>query len=633
MREPGDEAPESLQTTARPEGPVESGTWLSGRCLVLAGSALDCDVAGASVASETGSIPLESLFLSTGSSSDGGDGDAPSTTGVVALFFPTWEPELGGDAVLALETSAGTLELPQPDLQALTTDPESFVRDALAPLDAPARARVLEFLPLTLERVPKSERYQLGQTLFSIREALRERLPPVVVSQADKQGLSFDRLMVLDDRSFVIEGWMVHEHIRIVRLTVVSPEGSRAEILDRLSRVARPDMTEYFFGSNTERAREKLGYICFFELDAISVHPEGWILEIEDERGDEFEAYGRMVETDILEIRQAILRDPDMKKLPDARLMTENVYPAVSRIQRRLGKQVAFESVVQHGTPPQSPEVSIVVPLYLHIQHLEIQLAQFANDPELFDVDLIYVLDSPEHTEALRTFAAELYGVYEIPFRVATLERNFGFAAACNAGASLATSRLLLLLNSDVLPGRPGWLSEMRAFYDATPNIGALGPKLLYEDDTIQHAGMYFVEYPDPGLATWVDATYFKGLHRSLPGANVTRRVPAVSGSCLMIDRLLYEELGGLQQIYVQGDYEDAHLCLELVERGLDNWYLSEVELYHLEGQSYTSDARGDANRYNMWLHTHLLGQRIKAVMAQEDFNLPGSSPNSRGGD
>ena len=125
-------------------------------------------------------------------------------------------------------------------------------------------------------------------------------------------------------------------------------------------------------------------------------------------------------------------------------------------------------------------------------------------------------LDRPQ-LDPVGKYAAELYPVYNIPFRVATLDANVGFAGACNAGASLAYGRLLLLLNSDVLPGEPGWLTRMASFYDATPNIGALGPKMLYEDDSIQHAGMY-LSRPGPRHERLGDSTYFKGMHTSLPG-------------------------------------------------------------------------------------------------------------------
>jgi GT2 family glycosyltransferase len=93
-----------------------------------------------------------------------------------------------------------------------------------------------------------------------------------------------------------------------------------------------------------------------------------------------------------------------------------------------------------------------------------------------------------------------------------------------------------------------------------------------------------------------------------------TREVSAVSGACLMIDRALYEELGGLRDIFVQGGYEDSDLCLRLLEAGRRNWYLADVELYHLEAQLFYITAR-PANQYNRWLQNHLWNDRIEEVM------------------
>ena len=127
-------------------------------------------------------------------------------------------------------------------------------------------------------------------------------------------------------------------------------------------------------------------------------------------------------------------------------------------------------------------------------------------------------------------------------------------------------------------------MSRLVGFYDARPQIGALAPKLLYEDDSIQHAGLYF-DRP-PGAEVWSNEHYFKGLARDFPPANVPREVPAVTGAALMIAKGLFDELGGLSGSYIQGDYEDSDLCLRLRELGHEVWYLPDVELYHLEGQS-----------------------------------------------
>ncbi len=156
---------------------------------------------------------------------------------------------------------------------------------------------------------------------------------------------------------------------------------------------------------------------------------------------------------------------------------------------------------------------------------------------------------------------------------------------------------------------------KLREFYDATPQIGALGPKLLYEDESIQHAGMYFAR--DAEYRHWENQHYFKGFSRSLPAANVSRPVPAVTGACLMVERALFDQVGGLSSQYVQGGYEDSDLCLRLIEAGRRNWYLAGVELYHLEAQSFPIHVRS-TNRYNAWLQTHLWNDRIEQTMAEQ---------------
>lgn len=522
-------------------------------------------------------------------------------------------PGLDGDeaSALTLAWPGASLELTL-DTDTLAAGTDRVVREALAPLDGPDRERVVGFLGSIMALVPEAERPELSERLHGLREALRERLPALVNAPDRALGAHIDRMMRVDDVSFYVEGWLRSGDGDVVRLSAVSPEGHRTELVDRLHRCGRSDVTE-FYALHGGPSDDKLGFVCFFETDAPSVRGDSWVFELVDAHGNAFELQAPPIFADAVEVRQAVLAGSLRDQLPDDELMSRHVQPAITRIQSRLGTAPVVRSIVEYGSPPDAPEISIVVPLYLQIDHLEAQLAEFANDPALFASDLVYVLDSPQQAEELANRAADLHPLYRVPFRIAFLERNAGFAGACNAGAEVARGRLLLLLNSDVLPDRPGWLETMRDFYDTTRDIGALGPKLLYEDDSIQHAGMHYHQLP--GSPFWVDAHYFKGMHRSLPGANVARRVPLVSGACMMVDRRLYQRLGGFPTIYVQGDYEDADFCLRLLDEGLHNWYLPDAELYHLEGQSYRPDARRPLNRYNMWLHNHIHGTSVERVM------------------
>ena len=307
-----------------------------------------------------------------------------------------------------------------------------------------------------------------------------------------------------------------------------------------------------------------------------------------------------------------MLADPAHKRLPDEELMESHVRPAIERLQQQAQDGARVKMVEQFGSAPPEPDVSIVIPLYKRVDLIEEQLAQFVLDDYLSLQDILYVLDSPEDEDELLELASRLHPLYGVPFRVAILKRNSGFANANNAGAEISRADLLLLMNSDVLPDRPGWLEQMVAFYGSQDDIGALGPKLLYEDDSIQHAGIHF--HRAEGQPVWQDAHYFKGLHRDFPDANVARVVPVVSGACMMIARERYDAMGGLHGGYVQGDYEDADICLRMMEAGSRNWYFPDAELYHLEALSYSSSLRVPANRYNAWLHTRMWGDRIEQL-------------------
>jgi len=271
----------------------------------------------------------------------------------------------------------------------------------------------------------------------------------------------------------------------------------------------------------------------------------------------------------------------------DQELRRVHISPALAVVQSERAARIMVERVASFGQEPPDPAVSIVVPLYGRIDLMEHQVVQFAGDPDLRRAELIYVLDSPELKEELVAKAERLFRLYGVPYRILILSENAGFSLANNIAASCARGQLLLLLNSDVLPKERGWLSRMVAFYESLEEPGAVGPMLLYEDDSLQHAGLYF-ERPTEAR-TWTNEHYFKGLHSELPAANVARQVPAVTAACLMVDADLFHAVGGLSGGYVQGDYEDSDLCMRLWKAGRKNWYLPQVRLYHLEAHSYPS--------------------------------------------
>jgi GT2 family glycosyltransferase len=490
------------------------------------------------------------------------------------------------------------------------TDLDTLVREELLRADVDGRAAIVDFLVRATAEVARSP-LKLSQALFRIREALRDRPPVSIIDSVEPRVVAIDAIWRLDERSFYVAGWLRHEGHTLERLTAISPEGERVELGTRIFRLSRADVAE-FFALDDERQEDKAGFVAYFETETPSRLLDGWIVQLHDSMGGVVETAAPPASRDLPAARSRLLRDLALEKLQDEELKVNHILPAVSRLQQRLATRVAIGSIEEFGEPPRSAEVSVVVPLYRRIDFLEHQLAQFVHDPELYAADLVYVLDSPEQASHLHDCALQLHRLYGVSFRVVTLTRNGGFSIANNLGASVAMGRLLLLLNSDVLPERPGWLGELVRFYDATPGIGALAPKLVYEDDSLQHSGLYF-DRP-VGSHVWTNEHYFKGLHRDLPAANVARPVPAVTGACMLLSTRLFHDLGGLRGEYVQGDYEDSDLCLRLAERGLESWYLPGVALYHLEGQSYPSEERTLASQFNKWLHTYMWSDTIAAL-------------------
>jgi GT2 family glycosyltransferase len=161
-------------------------------------------------------------------------------------------------------------------------------------------------------------------------------------------------------------------------------------------------------------------------------------------------------------------------------------------------------------------------------------------------------------------------------------ERNLGFAGANNQGARIAQGRYLALLNNDT-QGFPGWLAAMLNVF-REPGVGVVGARLLFPNDTIQHAGV-IVAGNLFGRGSFSPFHCSYGLPANDPRVIERRDYQIVTGACLVTPRELYLELGGLDEIYWNG-YEDVDYCLKARARGLRVVYEPAATLYHFESQS-----------------------------------------------
>jgi len=98
-------------------------------------------------------------------------------------------------------------------------------------------------------------------------------------------------------------------------------------------------------------------------------------------------------------------------------------------------------------------------------------------------------------------------------------------------------------VNSDVIPVAAGWLSPLCAAL-AVDGVGAVGPKLLFDDGSLQHAGMYFAR---GARGQWLNHHFHRACARLSRGC-LARSVPAVTGACVLMRRPVFEAVGGFDR-------------------------------------------------------------------------------------
>ena len=329
--------------------------------------------------------------------------------------------------------------------------------DELAPrLDEEKRTQLLEFvLEATLGDLEKPGAVSLATSLRLLRERLRERLPELLNELTSGLVVIVDAVVALDPRSFWIGGWCVDADGSLGNLEAISPEGQRIKLLEGAYRYHRADVEESL-SSVGIRTGEKHGFAKYVELPLPSPLNLGWLSRLEKPRtGSGFELPMPAVTRDPDAAYGRILGELSTERTDSDELRRDHARPSLLALQRQMVASVAVARETQHGTPPEDPAVSIVVPLYERIDLIEHQLAHFWRDPDFHAAELIYVLDSPNLSESLGRLAGPLHELYGIPFKVLELNRNSGYSTANNVGFAHSRGRLLLLLNSDVLPVEP----------------------------------------------------------------------------------------------------------------------------------------------------------------------------------
>ena len=240
---------------------------------------------------------------------------------------------------------------------------------------------------------------------------------------------------------------------------------------------------------------------------------------------------------------------------------------------------------VDFGVAASNPKVSIIIPLFGRVDFIRYQLSNFERFINRDIVEVLYVLDDPKLCNETIELAREVAQIVTLPFSILALTRNVGFGNANNIGAQYARSENLLLLNSDVLPKSPNWLEKLLESCSKS-QVGIVGARLLFEDETIQHDGMTPMAVNDyPGLL--FNDHPKKGWPAHLaPYKDVEEPCLLLTAACWMLKKADFDEVGGFDPTYILGDFEDSDLCLKIEDLGKHNVIRRDAELYHLERQS-----------------------------------------------
>jgi GT2 family glycosyltransferase len=240
----------------------------------------------------------------------------------------------------------------------------------------------------------------------------------------------------------------------------------------------------------------------------------------------------------------------------------------------------------------------------------------------LSDLEFIFVSNSPELDETLVRDAEIASLVFDAQIRVITLNQNCGFSYANNVGVRAARSTSIAVVNPDLFPYSAQTCEMLLSLPSGALGRDILGGKLFYADGTVMHEGMFFVR--DERLTALADRPIWTVEHfrKGFPNRGDTDRceVPAVSGALMLFRSDTFEAVGGFDEKFVYGHYEDADLCLRLAEAGGKVLYDPHLAFWHYEGKgSVKRPEHMGSGFYNRWRFSNVWGAKLEEMHGGND--------------
>ena len=230
---------------------------------------------------------------------------------------------------------------------------------------------------------------------------------------------------------------------------------------------------------------------------------------------------------------------------------------------------------MRYPLPDNIPLVSLLIPTRNGFELIKQCVDSILVNTTYPKYEIIIVDNGSDETKTLEYFQ---FLKSDLRVKVLRDDRPFNYSALNNEAVKHANGELIGLINNDIEVLTSDWLTEMVS-HAIRPEVGAVGAKLWYPDDTLQHGGVILVG----GVA----GHFHKGIRRGDYGyfgrADLIQSLSAVTAACLIVKKSLYEEVGGLNETALKVAFNDVDFCLKLHVRGYKNIWTPYAELYHHE--------------------------------------------------
>lgn len=281
---------------------------------------------------------------------------------------------------------------------------------------------------------------------------------------------------------------------------------------------------------------------------------------------------------------------------------------------------------VNYLLPDDLPLVSILIPTRNGLDILKQCIESVFSKTTYSNYEIIIIdngSDDPETLDYLAQLEKENLNVFIIRD-----DSPFNYSQLNNRAAKEAKGEYLVLMNNDIEVITPEWLTEMMG-HAIQNGVGAVGARLWYPDNTLQHGGVTLVR----GVASHAHKYLPKGAPGYFGRACLAQNFMAVTAACLLVKKSIFEEVGGLNEQQLKIAFNDIDLCLKITKAGYKNVWTPYAEMYHYESKSrgledtpakqqrflseveYMQKTWGDYIAYDPYLNPNLNNQ-------SEDFSI-----------